>query len=193
MSGPPKSFSLASQGLNVLDLLTQTRLLLALWLFRTSSNKFASGGWKAKAYLFYSLCRQYICMFILYANAVLYSNIQAAKMHRIARLVRNVEASVSYGKKSAKLNFVYEEKIAAEGPASLLVFLGGFREKHTALQSRIAPSEVASCGNALLYRARLDQCSGSGDAEKVFRAPVVRSTVSLDNFKKGLMNNGWRK
>lgn len=115
MSGLPKSFGLASQGLNVLDLLIQTRLLLALWLSRTSSNKFASGGWKAKAYLFYSLCCQYIWMFILYADAVLYSNIQAAKMHRIARLVRNVEASVSYEKKSAKLNFVYEEKSAAVG------------------------------------------------------------------------------
>ena len=56
-----------------------------------------------KAYLFYSLCRQYMYMFILYADAVLYSNIQATKMQRIARLVRNVQASVCRGQKSAKL------------------------------------------------------------------------------------------
>lgn len=51
-------------------------------------------------------------------------------------------------------------------------FISVQREKHTALQSRIAPSEVVSCENTLPYRARLYQCSGSGDVEKGFRAPV---------------------
>lgn len=71
----------------------------------------------------------------------------------------------------------------------MLVFCLGVQIKHTALRSRIALPEVVSCGNTLPCRARLGQCSGSGDAEKGFRAPVMRSPISLDNFKDSLMNN----
>lgn len=73
------------------------------------------------------------------------------------------------------------EEGEAEWPAGLFVW--GFRGKHTALQSRIAPPEEVSCGNTLRYRARLSQYSGSGGAEKGFRSPIMRGPISLDSFK----------
>lgn len=55
--------------------------------------------------------------------------------------------------------------------------------KHTALQSRTAQPEVVSCGNTLPCRARLGRCSGSGDEEKGFRAPVMIDPIRLDSFR----------